>query len=144
MRCNLDKKCQSLLTKHICTDTFLDVFPDFPEKLFFWTPLNDYRKQRPEVFCKKKCSQKFLKIHKKNLCWSLFLIKLQASDLQLYQKRNSSTVVNIVKFLKTASFYRTHLVAASDFCFKFVSFSLKTNIATVNILQKVVGSKFSF
>ena len=34
-------------------------------------------KQPPEVFCKKRCSQKFRKIHRKTLVADSFLIKLQ-------------------------------------------------------------------
>ena len=34
--------------------------------------------KQPEVFFKKRRFPKFSKIHKKHLCWSHFLIKLQA------------------------------------------------------------------
>ena len=38
-------------------------------------------KQPPKVFCKKRCSQKFRKFHRKHLYRSLFLIKLQPLKL---------------------------------------------------------------
>ena len=33
-------------------------------------------KQSPDVFCKKRCSQKFSKIHRKHLCQSLYFNKV--------------------------------------------------------------------
>ena len=50
------------------------------------------RSSRREVFCKKSCSEKFPKIHRKNLCQSLFLTKLQASACQ---RRDSGTGVSL-------------------------------------------------
>ena len=42
------------------------------------------QKQPPEVFCEKAAFKNFVNIHRKFLCWSLFLIKFQSSGLQLY------------------------------------------------------------
>ena len=36
------------------------------------------QKQPPEVFCKKNALKDFTNFTEKDLCWSLFLIKLQA------------------------------------------------------------------
>ena len=45
----------------------------------------NYRSSRPEVFCKKGVLKGYAKFKGKHLCQSLlFLIKLQASGLQLY------------------------------------------------------------
>ena len=69
--------------------------------LLFWF----FRSSRPEVYCKKV----FLKISQnsqENTCTKVFFsIKLQAWDLQLYQKRDSDTEcfpVNFVNFLRTS------------------------------------------
>ena len=60
----------------------------------------DVQKQSPDVFCKKRCSQKFCKIHRKTpVSESLFLIKLQASASgRLWHK---CFPVNFAKFLRT-------------------------------------------
>ena len=42
------------------------------------------RSSRLEMFCKKGVFRNFAKFTGKDLCQSVFLIKLQASDLQLY------------------------------------------------------------
>ena len=44
------------------------------------------QKQSPDVFCKKGVPTNFANFTWKYLCWSLFLIKLQVSGLQLYLK----------------------------------------------------------
>ena len=48
--------------------------------------VNDlYRSSRPEVFCKKDILRNFAKVHRKApVPQTIFLIKLQASGLQLY------------------------------------------------------------
>ena len=48
------------------------------------------QKQSPVVFCKKRCS-KMLNSQKNTYARVSFLIKLQASDLQLYFKTDSGT-----------------------------------------------------
>ena len=45
--------------------------------------LEDNQKQPPEVFCKISCSSNFTG---RQLCWSLFLIKLEGWGLHFYQK----------------------------------------------------------
>ena len=50
-----------------------------------------------------RCSLKFRNVQRKHLCWSLFLIKLQACNFP----------VNIAKFLRPSFNYKTHPVAAS-------------------------------
>ena len=54
---------------------------------------NNYRSSRPEVFCKNGVLRNFAKLAGKRLSQSLFLNKVQASGLQLYQKRESGTGV---------------------------------------------------
>ena len=49
------------------------------------------RSNRPEVFCKKGVHITFAKFTRKHSCRSLFLVKLQTSDLQDYQKLNFDT-----------------------------------------------------
>ena len=67
------------------------------------------------VLWKKGVLRNFAKFTGKHLCRSLFLIKLQASGLQLYQKRNSGTVVFLwtLRNSKNTFIYRTPLAAAS-------------------------------
>ena len=72
------------------------------------------QQQPPEVFCKKKViSKNFAIFTEKHLCWSLFLIKLQALlegliKLHALLRRESNTVVcfsvNISKLLTTVYF----------------------------------------
>ena len=72
------------------------------------------QQQPPEVFCKKKViSKTFAIFTEKHLCWSLFLIKLQALlegliKLHALLRRESNTVVcfsvNISKLLTTVYF----------------------------------------
>ena len=52
-----------------------------------------YRSSRPVVFFKKGVLRNFTKFTGKQLCRDLLLIKLQASDQQLYSKRDSDTGV---------------------------------------------------
>lgn len=42
------------------------------------------KKQPPEMFCKTRCSLKFLEIHRKHLCESLFLMKIQDSGTGVF------------------------------------------------------------
>ena len=80
------------------------------------------QKQRPEVFyealpmtetavnrCSSKCILKNLaNFTGKHLCWSLFLIKLQAFKVQ-----HRCFPMKFTKFLRTKFYYRTPLVATS-------------------------------
>ena len=45
-----------------------------------------------EVFCTKGALKNFANFSGKHLCWSLFLIKLQALGLQLHYKETSTHV----------------------------------------------------
>ena len=47
---------------------------------------SDYRTRRLEMLCKKDTFKNFTKFRRKHLHWSLFFIKFQTVDLQLYQK----------------------------------------------------------
>ena len=49
------------------------------------------RSSHPDVFCIKKCSLRFRKIHRKHLCKSLFFNKVAGLSVYLYQKRDSDT-----------------------------------------------------
>ena len=61
----------------------------------------------------------FFKIGGKHVFWSLFLIKLQPEDLQIYYKKTSAQVFSceIFKISKRTFFYRTHSLDASV-CFR--------------------------
>ena len=49
--------------------------------------------QPSEVFYKKSCFQKFRNIHRKNVCWSPFLTKLQAFRRATFFKKGSYNTV---------------------------------------------------
>ena len=55
-------------------------------------------KQPPELFCKKGILKNFAIFTRKQLCWSLFLIKLQAFIIKRLQ--HMCFLVNIAKLLK--------------------------------------------
>ena len=57
------------------------------------------RSSRPEVFCKKDALKTYGKFTGKNLCWSLFIIKLQAFRFQY-----RCFPVSFTKFLRTPIF----------------------------------------
>ena len=51
----------------------------------------EVQKQSPEVFCKKRCSQKFRKLHRKKPALETFLNKVADLQLANYLKRHSNT-----------------------------------------------------
>ena len=68
--------------------------------ILWWPALG--RRSRPELFCEKSVLKKFpnfTNFTENYLCRGLFLIKLYASDLQLYKKRDADTV-DLQLFLK--------------------------------------------
>ena len=64
----------------------------------------------------RRCFQKFHSIHRKHLCWSLFLIKLQALQPATLFKRyfNTDVFLLILRIFCEQLFYRTLPVAAFD------------------------------
>ena len=82
-------------------------------------PKQASQKQPPEGFCKKRCSQKFPKIHRKNLCQSLVFNKVAGPrPATLLKKRlwHSCFPVNFAKFLRTPFLQNTsgRLLLASE------------------------------
>ena len=73
-----------------------------------------FRSSHLMVFCQKAVFKNFAKFSGKDLWWSLFLIKLQASILQLYLKRDSNTsfFCKFYDIFKTSCSHRTCPVAA--------------------------------
>ena len=59
-----------------------------------------FQKQPPDVFCRKGCSKNFPNFTGKHLCWSLFLMKLQAFKPAHLLKRDSNTGVSLRKLRK--------------------------------------------
>ena len=92
------------------------------------------RSSRPEMFCKK-----FRKIHRKHLCQSLFLIKLQTQTCNFIKKRlwYRCFPMNFVKLLRTpfltehlrclASFYKETVMLQNDILQKIVWYSSSTS-----------------
>ena len=72
------------------------------------------RSSRSEIFCKKDVLRNFANLQESTCARVYFLIKLQASDLKLYWKRDAGTGV-FLWILREHFFYRTSLVAASVF-----------------------------
>ena len=71
------------------------------------------QKQLPEVFYKKAVLKNFAIFTGKYLCWSLFLIKLQACNFIKKRFQHRCLPVNIAKFLKTANLKNICRTAAS-------------------------------
>ena len=70
-----------------------------------------YRSSRPEVFCKKGVLKNFAIFTGKHLCWSLFLIKLQAWKIRNVHRKASVLVslFNKIAGLKASSFFKKRL-----------------------------------
>ena len=66
------------------------------------------RSSHPVVFCEKGVLEKFAKFTVKHLCQSFFLIKLQASSLQLYWKKYSGGGVFLWILLNKNTFFIEH------------------------------------
>ena len=96
--------------------------------LGFSFTIHQSKKEPPEVFFKKSVFKNFANVTGKQLCWSLFLIKLTPVNLL---KRGSNTGVFLwtLRIFKYSFFYRTPLVAASADTWKIV------------VLQKIKLSK---
>ena len=53
----------------------------------------EIKKQSPEGFCKKGALKNFSNFKEKHLCWSHFLVKLQAFSLQVFYKETPTQVL---------------------------------------------------
>ena len=96
-------------------------FVDYLRNCRFSLKLYKKQKKQPtEVFCKKRYSQKFLKIHRKHLCQSTFFNKVADLACNFVKKIlwHSCFPVNFAKFLRTPTFFAELIWAtASDwFC----------------------------
>ena len=86
---------------------------------FIWkiTVINGYCQNQPsEVFCKKYVLNDFSNFRRKHLCWSLFLIKLEAFIKKELQHRPFS--VKLATFLRTTYFGEHLRTTASTLSFK--------------------------
>ena len=116
------------------------------------------RSSRPEVLCK-KVFLKVLQISQKNTCTSAsFLITLQASGLQLYEKRDSGTCVFlwILRHFLEQLFYRTPLddctflvttLVAKNLFLSFsvhYTFTKHTQNRIVQVLVRITIVKYGF
>ena len=59
-----------------------------------WKRPPEVKKQSPEGFCIRGALKKFANFTEKYLCWSLFIIKLQAFSLQVFQKETPTQVLS--------------------------------------------------
>ena len=97
--------------------------------------LNQRQKQPPEVFCKKRCSQKFLQDSQENTCARVsFLIKLQALSCNFIKKETLAQVVacEFCKITKN-TFFIEHLQATA--CAKMMKKG-KKNSAYPKLVEK--------
>ena len=112
-------------------------------RTFFVNPLN--RSSRPVVFCEKGVLKNFAKFIEKQLCHSLFLIKLQTETCNFIKKETLAQVFSceFCEISKNSFFHRTPLVAASIY-FKesFLWFGLQTrcfkSLLNTQILTQLV------
>ena len=83
--------------------------------LLLVTTMEKLQKQPPTLFCKKGALNRFFSIYGKYLCWSIFLIKLEAVSPANLLKRDSNTSV----FLWTLQdlYERLFWRASSNDCF---------------------------
>ena len=77
------------------------------EQLLYQTDKSRHRR------CSQNFSKLFLIFTEKHLCWSLFFMKLQTSDLQLYKKENPTQVFSCCEIFAKHLFWRTYV----DGCF---------------------------
>ena len=102
------------------------------------------QKQPPEVFYKKRCSQKFHKNLQENPCArASFLIKLQAWGLRpatLLKKRlwQKYFPVNFVKFLTIPFLHQTNIEKCTLLCVLIFIISLKlSKLMERSVIQKI-------
>ena len=83
-----------------------------------------FRSSCPEMFCEKGVLRNFSKFTGKHLCQSLFfnnVAGLRPATLLKKSLWHRCFPMNFVKFLRTPFFYRRPLVAAYEFCARFVA-----------------------
>ena len=68
--------------------------------------VSSLQKQLPEVFCKKRCSQKFRKINRKHLCQSLFFKKVADLYREIYVFSPNAEKCRSITLLKKSLWYR--------------------------------------
>ena len=102
------------------------------------------QKQPPEVFYKKRCSQKFHKNLQENPCArASFLLKLQAWGLRpatLLKKRlwHKYFPVNFVKFLTIPFLHQTNIEKCTLLCVLIFIISLKlSKLMERSVIQKI-------
>ena len=106
------------------------------------------RSSRSQMFFITSVLKNFAIFTGEHLCWSLFLIKLQACNFIKKRPQYRCFPVNIVKFLRTTFFYRTPPVATSKgrmFLKLSNTFNLVTknhitlrNLRTLSLMRSVV------
>ena len=101
-----------------------------------------FQKQPPEVFCKKDALKDFANLTEKRLCWSLFLIKLQAWRHATLSKRNTNTLQN---FTSTCSEEHLRTTASVSLKSKLKRMQFVHRPETFNFrIYKVFSYLFSF
>ena len=87
--------------------------------LFYWKPLwKNFKKQPPEMFFKKTVFNNFAIFIGKDLCWSLFLIKLQVIrtlKLQFFKNPTQVFSCEYCEIFKNTNFEEHLQTVASEF-----------------------------
>lgn len=67
------------------------------EAVFCFCKITFFRIFHPDVFCKKRCSEKSCKIQKKHLCRSHFFIMLQQANLTIFPSINHCAFPELIQ-----------------------------------------------
>ena len=103
-----------------------------------------YRSSLLQVFFKIGVLKNFTTFKEKHLCWSLFLIKLQAWRPTLYQKEILTQVFSYkyCKIVKNSFLYRTPLMAASGFLTKLAENNFEENHSLIKFFSEISQKLF--
>ena len=95
------------------------------------------QKQPPDVFCKKRCSQKFRKFTGKHLCQSLFFNKVAGLGPVTLTKKETLAQVFSCEICEISYnvFFTEHLQATASACYYYINQS----IGLKNFLQDLLS-----
>ena len=121
-RCSIKKGVLKNLTKFTGKHLFQSLFLTASGSTVYlyrsshWRHFSRITSSRAEVFCKKGVLKNFTKFTGKNLCQSLFFIKLQPEACNFINKETLAHVCSceFCKIFKNTYFYRTPLVANAE------------------------------
>ena len=104
-----------------------------------------FQKQSLEVFFSKSCSQIFLNIHRKHLCWILVLMKLPAFRPETLLERDSNIgVFPVAKFCQNSFLKNSSELNLGSNCLEicFWTVAFKTILAQLQKYQSLSNKSF--